>query len=786
MATPPQAESLNVIALISGGKDSFFSLLHCRKNGHRVVALANLYPAAVAPGGSPTSASSVPGDDDDAAPPGAGVTDHDDDDGEEEKEDLNSHMYQTVGHSVIPLYAEATGIPLYRRAISSVGATQHGKDYSHYVDSEEEVDERKHDETESMFYLLKEIKKKHPEANAVCAGAILSTYQRTRVESVAVRLGLTPLAYLWKFPVLPSPAGDDGQLLLDMEQAGLEGRIIKVASGGLDEGDLWVNVASAEGKNKVEKGMRKFTFGEGLDRGAVIGEGGEFETLVVDGPKTLFKKRVVVPEDGKRVVREGGGTAWLSIRGAKLQDKKKTKGSGTGGKIRVPELLDGRFKAILEALAATSEELPIRDLNLNDDSHNDTPVPDLDGLQPSNVQPLVFMSADHPSIEDETTSITSLIGAYLTSQSLDPTAILSTTILLRQMSSFGIINPIYGSLFPFPNPPSRVCISCGDLLPKGINIIIALALCTTSPDVSREGLHVQSRSYWAPANIGPYSQAITTPLFSGSAVKAVRIAGQIPLVPATMALPTPENINLQSVLSLQHLFRVGVETGVQLFTSGIAFFPASTPSEDMRQKAQLAGKVWELAHAPPKDEDDDDEEEDEDGPDIWDRRYNSEYSSFAITGQGHKSTGPSLPDWGVMSTRIIPPVFAAEVEELPRETGVEWQGHLGIAGAVEGSVQVLQRGMNVWQVVAEDGFVQTVVAEESGNEDDGIVVAVVKELKEKGLVPVVTYVNGGSKYKVGEEERGLVVPCRSLWDGKGRRVGRMRVWEGIIGKSSTE
>ena len=47
------AERLNVIALVSGGKDSFFSLLHCMANGHRVVALANLYPARAAPGTAP-------------------------------------------------------------------------------------------------------------------------------------------------------------------------------------------------------------------------------------------------------------------------------------------------------------------------------------------------------------------------------------------------------------------------------------------------------------------------------------------------------------------------------------------------------------------------------------------------------------------------------------------------------------------------------------------------------------------------------------------------------------
>ncbi|KAK4201312.1 putative ribonuclease [Triangularia verruculosa] len=772
--TQPQAESLNVIALISGGKDSFFSLLHCRENGHRVVALANLYPPT-GTGSRAVSPTSSVGDG--TAPPGNGEVPEEKE--EEEEEDLNSHMYQTVGHSVIPLYAAATGIPLYRKAISSFGATQRSKDYSHYVSTPEEVAERKHDETESMFYLLKGIKARHPEANAVCAGAILSTYQRTRVESVAVRLGLTPLAYLWKFPVLPSPTGDDGQLLLDMEQAGLEARIIKVASGGLGEEDLWVNVASAKGKNKVEKGMKKFSFGEGLDGGAVIGEGGEFETLVVNGPGRLFRKRIVVEEEGRRVVREGGGTAWLSLRDAKLEDKEEL----YDGKIRVPGLLDKHFEEVLEALPVASEEPSTQDLSLNDDSNHDTPALDLDRLQPANVQHLVFMSADHPSIQDETTSITALIEAYLGSQSLPSTVTLSTTILLRQMSDFGTINPIYGSLFPFPNPPSRVCISCGNLLPEGINIVIALALAlSTSPDVQRDGLHVQSRSYWAPANIGPYSQAITTPLFSGSAVKAVRIAGQIPLIPATMALPPPEDINLQLVLSLQHLFRVGVETGVQLFTSGVAFFSASSSPDGMPDKARLAGKVWELAHGKPKNDDDEDEDEDDDGPDIWDRKYNSQYTSFASGGgQAQNSTGPQLPDWGVMSTTKLAPVFVAEVEELPRGSGVEWQGHLGIGGASEGGVQMIQRGNNIWQAVVEDRFVQTIVAERSGEEDDGAAKLIVKGLKERGLVPVVTYVNGGCKYQVGEEERGLVVPCRSLWDGKGRKVGIVRIWEGVIG-----
>ena len=54
------------------------------------------------------------------------------------------------------------------------------------------------DEVEDLVRLLLEVKARFPEVQAVCSGAILSTYQRLRVESVCYRLGLTSLAYLWQ------------------------------------------------------------------------------------------------------------------------------------------------------------------------------------------------------------------------------------------------------------------------------------------------------------------------------------------------------------------------------------------------------------------------------------------------------------------------------------------------------------------------------------------------------------------------------------------------------------
>ena len=58
--------------------------------------------------------------------------------------------------------------------------------------------------------------------DAVCVGAILSDYQRVRVESVCLRLGLTPLAFLWR--------RDQVDLLQEMVDTGMEAILIKVAT----------------------------------------------------------------------------------------------------------------------------------------------------------------------------------------------------------------------------------------------------------------------------------------------------------------------------------------------------------------------------------------------------------------------------------------------------------------------------------------------------------------------------------------------------------------------------
>ncbi|KAG4428648.1 hypothetical protein IFR05_015868 [Cadophora sp. M221] len=724
------AESLHVIALISGGKDSFFSLLHCVQNGHQVVALGNLYPAPPPARPAPAGAIAAP------APrrPDATASNHEAD--SEDEQDLNSFMYQTVGHNVIPLYAQALGIPLYRQPIVG-SAVQTGTSYG-YADvgspsssrsgsgddaAEKEGLEVRHeeeeDETESLVPLLKRIMAEHPTANALSTGAILSTYQRTRVESVALRLGLTPLSYLWQYPILPP--GTQISLLEDMQAIGLDARIVKVASGGLDESFLWQNVAGQQVMRRIEKSMKRFgTDGDG----AVLGEGGEFETLVVDGPATLFKGRIVVEEKDRKVVREGGGSAWLKILEARVVMKENEDVVHT--QCRTPELLESRFTNILALLNEgvvslhsknSSDKLAIP-LTLN------SPEPLTQEVSSKSVLhwTVTAKQADaNESISTQASKAIEEIQHRLDQASLQPTDIISTVIILRSMQDFASINKVYGALFTKPNPPSRVTVSCGTLLPQEISLIIHLSIQNTSSSpIVRKALHVQSRSYWAPANIGPYSQAtcITLPLTTTSQTPTslVSIAGQIPLIPHTMNLPLPsstavitstptqegqeQEFKLQALLSLQHLLRITRELHISWLSSCVAYLPSSTSTSSLtlQKKSKILAQAWRLLHQPPN-QDDEEDTEGVESRDLWEEKH---YAGMEIRGAAKDKR--EYPLWDVVDYSSVgkhddvsPPFWTVEIEELPRGSMVEWAAGVGVVGS--GSVKLISsKSPNGWTI----------------------------------------------------------------------------------------
>jgi diphthine-ammonia ligase len=610
--------NLKIVALISGGKDSFFSLLHCLANGHDVVALANLHPA---------EASSI--------------------------EDTDSFMYQTIGHAVIPLYENALGLPLYRQEINGSAVNQ-SKSYGPTPN-----DAEKSDETESLVPLLRKVMAAHPEVNAVSTGAILSDYQRTRVESVALRLGLVPLSYLWQYPHLPP--GTPTSLLEDMAAVGQDARIIKVASGGMDDSFLWQNVADYRTKTRLVKAAQRFgTDGDG----AALGEGGEYETLAIAGPAPLWKARIVVDEQNRCVMPGEAGSASVKIAKAEIAPLENTQTQ----RVRTPELLDDRFAKLLERIGdITSTDL------------KPSPQPAFEGAAGNDHVLIRDLTAPGGNASEQTEAIMRNLNDRLSKASLAFSDIAYTSVILRDMADFAAVNIAYGKCFQHPSPPARITLSCAGVLPQDSLVTISATSVAPKDGKHRKGLHVQSRSYWAPANIGPYSQAITVPASSrdGTECELVYVAGQIPLNPASMELYSPfgpdssDTFRHQAVLALQHLYRIGAAVGVRRWASVIAFI--TSPSADAaKSQANVARRVWQEVHSRQEGEGEDGEEDEDEDFDVWDQQRGggrAAWQSHATEETEHKS-----------EEQVVPPIYVIEVDSLPRGASVEWVAY-GSAGS---------------------------------------------------------------------------------------------------------
>ncbi|KAI9834841.1 MAG: hypothetical protein M1819_002749 [Sarea resinae] len=754
--------NLKVIALISGGKDSLYSILHCLANGHDVVALGNLYPAQL--------------------PVSAAVTDpHQLSDAR--KDDIDSFMYQTVGHTVIPLYADALGIPLYRQEITGSAANT-DRDYSPEFDGSLPGHV---DETEALVPLLKRILAIHESANAVSTGAILSDYQRTRVESVAVRLGLVPLSYLWQYPYLPP--GLQSSLLDDMAAVGQVAKIIKVASGGLDESFLWENVADQRTKRRLALAVQRFGGSEG---GAVLGEGGEFETLAIDGPKPLWKKKIIVDEHDRQIMESGGGTSLVRITKARLEEKTEDHQDDVLIKqLRLPELLDDRFTKIVEPITLTAINRGKGNIRVSPRvSVVDLPIKSWSSTWTKRSWHISNMIAIRKAntAEEQMSAISSRLREVLRQQGSSTDDIVFTTILLRSMSDFAAVNRVYANLFRKPNPPARVTVACGDCMPQDVHIMLSMTV-DLGIRVARRGLHVQSRSYWAPANIGPYSQAISVSCDDDSnrdddsqSASLIYIAGQIPLVPSSMAvIESPEgsdrtrNFCAQTVLSLQHLWRIARVMEVTWWTAGLVFI---TGEHEIQSKAIVAWEAWKQIHEAETVEAEGEEAEE---VDIWDRRLgNLRQLSLHEEPSHHRLPDPEMVSYSEDVAAKRPPFLAIEVDELPRACEIEWTS-LGIAhGHVHLSTSSDRLATAEHSVVAGGQLSMVCTSISDASTDAEMVSEIIKAIGPDQAGHDEYASRGPGQHVMVYTTRSLegirdlklqVVPCRSLWGPEGKRLG---------------
>ena len=119
-------------------------------------------------------------------------------------EEIDSYLYQTVGQDAIEFVAQALNVPLYRKTIDGA-AVEQGSEYGgRTANTSGGI---KGDETEDLFDLLSTVKvhnlipytiphltspqARHSDIQGVSVGAILSSYQRVRVEHVSVTMSLS-------------------------------------------------------------------------------------------------------------------------------------------------------------------------------------------------------------------------------------------------------------------------------------------------------------------------------------------------------------------------------------------------------------------------------------------------------------------------------------------------------------------------------------------------------------------------------------------------------------------
>jgi len=170
----------------------------------------------------------------------------------------DSYMYHVPATRLATLAAESIGIDL-------VGVEPDDFEASETVDSGAQGDA----ELEPLEAALGDLAEDLPGGLAgVTAGAVESEYQTTRIEAMADRLDAEVFAPLWQ--------RDPRELADAMLDAGFEIRIIRVAAGGLDESWLGRRL-DADALDELETLNEQY----GVH---ILGEGGEFETLVTDGP----------------------------------------------------------------------------------------------------------------------------------------------------------------------------------------------------------------------------------------------------------------------------------------------------------------------------------------------------------------------------------------------------------------------------------------------------------------------------------------------------------------------
>jgi diphthine-ammonia ligase len=185
----------------------------------------------------------------------------------------DSWMFHYPNIHLIDLFAQAVAIKLVKAETAGI----------------------KEKEVEDLKRLLATL-----DIEGVVSGAIASQYQKKRVDRICKELSLKSIAPLWQKNPL--------HLLKELLDLHFETIIVGVYAYGFDENWLErkIDLTTVDALIELNK-----EYGISL-----VGEGGEYETLVLDAP--IFKKRIKIVQKEKIWESQSG---YLLIKKAELVDK---------------------------------------------------------------------------------------------------------------------------------------------------------------------------------------------------------------------------------------------------------------------------------------------------------------------------------------------------------------------------------------------------------------------------------------------------------------------------------
>jgi len=185
----------------------------------------------------------------------------------------NSWMFHFPNIHLTDLFAEAVGIPLVKAETAGVKET----------------------ELEDLQNLLATL-----DIEGVVSGAILSQYQKKRIDKICRELNLKSIAPLWH--------EDPKQLLKEIIHFNFHVILVGVYAYGFDQSWLGRKIDSTmlDDLDELNKQYRI----------SLVGEGGEYETLVLDAP--FFRKKIQLLRVEKVWEDDSG---YLLVKEAKLVEK---------------------------------------------------------------------------------------------------------------------------------------------------------------------------------------------------------------------------------------------------------------------------------------------------------------------------------------------------------------------------------------------------------------------------------------------------------------------------------